>query len=49
MTIKFDLRKGLIILAIYSFVTLCLFMAADHLRRLEVGYNTQNVYTNIDK
>lgn len=49
MTIKFDLRKGLIILAIYCFITLCLFMAADHLKRLENAYNETVSCTNIDK
>lgn len=49
MIIKFDLRNVLIILAIYCFVTLCLFMAADHLKRLENIYNETVSCTNIDK
>lgn len=49
MIIKFDLRKVLIILAIYCFVTLCLFMAADYLKRLENIYNETVSCTNIDK
>lgn len=49
MIIKFDLRKGLIILAIYCFVTMCLFMAADHFERLENNYRVSDSYANIDK
>ncbi len=49
MTIRINLKKGLFILAIYSFMTLCLFMATDHLKRLENNYNSSNTYVNIDK
>lgn len=49
MTMRINLKKGLFILAIYSIMTLCLFMATDHLKRLENNYNSSDTYVNIDK
>ena len=44
--VKENIKKGLIILAIYSIITLCLFMASDRINRLEtIGYiPTQQIF-----
>ena len=47
--VKYILPARVFILAIYSIMTLCLFMATDHLKRLENNYNSSNTYVNIDK
>ena len=49
MTIRLDLKKGLIMLAIYIFLTMFLFMAADRFERLDNLYKEENTYVNIDK
>lgn len=37
--VKENIKKGLIILAIYSIITLCLFVASNRIQRLEtIGY-----------
>lgn len=37
--VKENIKKGLIILIIYSIITLCLFMASYRIKRLEIiGY-----------
>ncbi|MDD5888609.1 MAG: hypothetical protein PUC82_03885 [bacterium] len=44
--VKENIKKALIILAIYSIITLCLFMASERIQRLEVmGYiSMQQIY-----
>ncbi len=49
MTIRLNLKKGLILLTIYSVMTLCLFMATDYLKRLEANYYTVDTYLNVNK
>lgn len=49
MTIRLDLKKGLIMLVIYIFVTMFLFMAADRFERLDNLYKEENTSVNIDK
>ena len=49
MTIRLDLKKGLIMLAIYIFLTMFLFMADNLFERLDKLYKEENTYVNIDK
>ena len=44
--VKENIKKALIILAIYSIITLCLFIASERIQRLEVmGYiSMQQIY-----